>query len=78
MLGIDDRWAYTMTDADLADVQMEGFESLQSRQTAQVYDDDDDDDMGSHIDIDDDCIEPINTEPVVNRRQEQVKEERRE
>jgi hypothetical protein len=28
MLGIDGNWAYTMTDADLADVLMEGFESL--------------------------------------------------
>jgi len=28
MLGIDDRWAYTMADADLAMSEMEGFESL--------------------------------------------------
>ena len=74
MLGIDDNWAYTMTDADLADVSMEGFESLQPTQIEQI-----DDDMGSHIaKDDDDYIEPSGPEPVVNRKQEQAKEERRE
>ena len=65
-----------MSDNDLADVQMEGFESLQSghKKTPIV-----DDSMGSHIaEDDDDYIEPSSPEPVVNRKQEQAKEERRE
>ena len=56
MLGIDDNWVYTMTDDDLAGVKMEGFESLQPIQISHIGGGGE-----SHVDTDEDCIEPIDT-----------------